>query len=406
MDNKEEIKSSAIKGSAIVTLYDAKTGKVVDEVKKENYITFWTYREFVNAITTAILSSNSVFSKPSANMPLKRIILTSSANPADEDVPILGNMVGWADRTLYSGSDTLRGSMNQAESYVASQGDTYLIHYVFDWPTHAGNGVFQTILWNVGNKEYNSMDLPLFLSPFIYDGSSSGVAVGGVAVNSERQMFYSGYEGYRLYKVQLDENYTNGILLSYKDVPNKIADITWDWDQQCLWASHPDNKKIASYTSDLDYISDFNVPFSPIGIVWVNGNIYVSDTTNKIYCVNPLTGDYTFFCNSPVPSQYLTWDYKGQIWTGEGNTATALNIKTGAPVTSWVWVETMSLEFIPPTAPGIENIRIIERNLQYNRFYLLTPPRYGARLLLPRPVEKTSNNTMKITYEFMIKLGG
>lgn len=81
--------------------------------------------------------------------PLRHLTLTDWDRPEHKDTPsICGKQLATAmTGYLYSGSSTTQGTYNSAESGRRINSDGQLIQsYVYDWPTHAANGTFQS-LW-------------------------------------------------------------------------------------------------------------------------------------------------------------------------------------------------------------------------------------------------------------------
>lgn len=78
--------------------------------------------------------------------PMNTLMLTSADHPVDTAERVVkGQTIGWANKqSPYSGSDVQRGVVNLVESVTS--GRTYY-RWVFDWPTHAANGTYQSIYW-------------------------------------------------------------------------------------------------------------------------------------------------------------------------------------------------------------------------------------------------------------------
>jgi len=148
-----------IKGRASVYLYNARTGRLEVEAHTPNIIYPEVYQwlrsyQWDKFCTGAYNKTNSY----GGYWEMNNIYLTTSDRPETERVNIWnydnrnvsganpGKMIGWANKSTYQGTDTLRGTPNTAESYA----NNTKIHWVFDWPTNAGNGTFQSIIW--GNQ--------------------------------------------------------------------------------------------------------------------------------------------------------------------------------------------------------------------------------------------------------------
>lgn len=78
--------------------------------------------------------------------PFNTLLLTTADHPVDTaERTVKGASVGWANKqSPYSGADHQRGVVNLVDSVVS--GRTYY-RWVFDWPTNAANGTFQSIYW-------------------------------------------------------------------------------------------------------------------------------------------------------------------------------------------------------------------------------------------------------------------
>jgi outer membrane protein assembly factor BamB len=297
-------KDSKIRGIVKVNLFDKDSGKKILEAKTENIITALGYEYFRWAIQDGIIR-NSSFTKPTFNNPFNMIALYSANEPEkDEPYPNEGNLVGYSNLYTYSGTDTLRGTINLSESNINY--NKYLrIHLVFDWPTHAANGTFQTIIWAYSyllQFKYSS-----FASP---DSSPRGLA----------------------------------------------------WDGTNLWLAGNSTDKIYKLNpSTGEVISSFASPDSlPQGLAWDGTNLWLAgDSTDKIYKLNPSTGEVISSFASPDSSP------RGLAWDGTN-----------------LWLA------------GDNNVRI----------YKLEQALYGARTLLPSPITKTSQQTMKIEYDFVFQV--
>lgn len=96
--------------------------------------------------------------------PMNTLMLTTADHPIDTaERMVRGQTVGWANKqSPYSGSDSQRGVVNLVESVTS--GRTYY-RWVFDWPTHAANGTYQSIYWAGchGNDSSNGLGVVAWL---------------------------------------------------------------------------------------------------------------------------------------------------------------------------------------------------------------------------------------------------
>ena len=143
---KHKPENVTAKGIATMQLTNVETGEVDYEVRSENII-----MDFIgkNAYNYAFFTRMSGLDGGTL-YPFDSIHLTNWNEDEKANTPcFLGVRRGWAHRTDgYVGTDTLRGTINSAETrtYVNNDGK-YVMSFVFDWPTHAANGTFNSILW-------------------------------------------------------------------------------------------------------------------------------------------------------------------------------------------------------------------------------------------------------------------
>lgn len=138
-------------GTATIKLYDSLTGKQTYEAKSENrisavfgniaYLEGFYYPILDNCIEYLLSDIYSTY-------PFRVMSLTTGDIPEDPyDYFTWGSVIGYADCVdSYSGSDNLRGSINQSETTRTSGKK----HYVIDFPTNAANGTFRSIYWSGG----------------------------------------------------------------------------------------------------------------------------------------------------------------------------------------------------------------------------------------------------------------
>lgn len=132
-----------------VQLYEAESGKIIEEAKTENAITPFFECSAYGTIAQR-LNINSLYG--GCEYPaFESIVLSDSDIGELEDLYFIhGNVVGMCNRedTSGAGSHKQRGTYNSAESYSKVEDNGYRhIHLVYDWPTSAGNGKIQNIYW-------------------------------------------------------------------------------------------------------------------------------------------------------------------------------------------------------------------------------------------------------------------
>ena len=150
-----------IRGTGIVQLINSKTGDIEVEAKSENIITnakaiITYFNEFVSGIGNTNINRNNIIDKIDSD-PFDKIYVVELSNtgiePVNEDidvvhVPLTHSVICYAERmTPFSGADTSRGTINEKESKFYKEGNDFVAHFVFDFPTHVGNGSFDCIYW-------------------------------------------------------------------------------------------------------------------------------------------------------------------------------------------------------------------------------------------------------------------
>lgn len=132
-----------------IQLCDAASGQIVEEAVTENAITplleSMSYGDIAQKLNYSTL--NGTYDFPN----FSTIALSDSGISELEDLYFIhGNIIGICGRedTSGTGTSTIKGIYNAAESYSKFEGNGYKhIHLVYDWPTSSGNGKIQNIYW-------------------------------------------------------------------------------------------------------------------------------------------------------------------------------------------------------------------------------------------------------------------
>lgn len=380
-------KNKPMQGLVTVELFDAKTYEKIKEIKSKNIITKHGYRHIQSKIIQAILAGGSV-STPNLANDFWQIMLWSTTNPEiDESFPLLGNLVGWSNIQTYSGSDTLRGTINIAETSIITdaEGIYTRLHLVFDWPTHAANGTFQTIIFSPVTDPVAALKLfsiSNIVGPDIYpydlewDGSNLWVAGDNTG---------------KVYKINPD---TGAVITTFNNQGGAPRGVTWDGTN--LWTAEIINAGIYKINPDTGEVISSIVPPTtyPTGLAWDGTNLWVvAVDTNRIYQLNPTTGDVISYFAIPSNSAGLTWD-GSNLWLSNMSTKLIYIIdpNTGTTFNSYANISGGL------TLAG--NI-LFAANIGSNVIYKILRTMYSTRTLLPTPISKSSANTMKVHYDFV-----
>lgn len=129
-----------------------------------NWLTEMCYKTYYDGYVAwrYSTSGSSTQSDPryTYSWPLRRFYLTDWTGAENANTPMVcGRTIGWAETGyLYSGSSTTQGSFNNAEhKWRINENDQRVFTLVYDFPTHAANGTFQSVwLCSGTNEAYDS----------------------------------------------------------------------------------------------------------------------------------------------------------------------------------------------------------------------------------------------------------
>jgi len=197
-------KNGDVQGIATIQLFDAKTGALELEAKTHNIIYQAVY-DWLKSYQWDKFCAGA-FNKTNTYQGyfnMDNIYLTTSTLPENTPYNIFNYdclTIGWANKATYSGSDTQRGTPNSAETYANDE----KIHWVFDWPTHAANGTFQTIIWS------NTLVLTAIYEGPINVGINTGTGWSGFGLACDGSYLYAlSWDG-QLYKLTTSGTLING----------------------------------------------------------------------------------------------------------------------------------------------------------------------------------------------------
>lgn len=408
---KKKPLNSPMINTTTVQLFDAKTGKKIREIKSENIILNATAKfaymdYFYNRIKGSISSTAYI-------APWQVLVLTDSNSSEDATLTYLkGNIIAWADKaTPYSGTDGSRGSVNLSETSLDAAGNGDL-HFVFDFPTNAANGTFQTVWW-AGAKA------PSLLQQWSYRGISP-VVVSGCVISCISVSAGGSFSKYSL----TDGSYQGSI--STVNLP-QIYCTGGEYDGTNVWILDASAQKIHKFTGDMTVwlssvaITGWNTATwgnasSTSDITELNGTLYVISYNYFVVSINASTGaciagtDIRVRCglasNFSASSTGITCDGAGKFYVSY-------------PDPNIIFILDVNLNYLGIIAspPNYNNPRTssYDRTNGYIYYwsnyggglygikcavYSASP---GAQNLLPSPVTKTATNTMKIQYDFQIQ---
>lgn len=391
INNKD---TKPVRGFATVELFD-KLGKKILKEKTENTLTYLEANRIkwrVKQDFCVGIPSNSLSEPP---FMLNNIVLDSSNKEVSPNSPIknIGTVIGWSDKTEYSGTDTKRGSLNPSRSYAV---DGYA-RWSFYWLPHSGNGTFQSIIWSFSGGTIYTSTYTSFFAPdphptgIVWDGNGFWVS----ALNSNKIFKIAPYPSQLLPNraIAIDE-------ISAPD-PNCMA---LAWDGTNLWAAGYDTQRIYKINPNVyqGVITSFPSPGSaPYGLTWDGTNLLIADITDRfrIFKVNPQNGSIISSFVSPTYTRNITWDGEN-IWAvasfAAPRHAYKMNPSNGDIITY------LNIPDDDPWGISWDGTNLLVTGRSSNKIYRLGAA-IGAVTRLSNPITKTDANVMRVTYDFVFQ---
>lgn len=405
-------KAAPVRGFAKLELFDDLTGKKIEEITSENFISKYVYQYWEQLMRKSFiyhegskLGDVSGFSTllPS---PFQSVVLLDYDKPEDENERIApGKIVGYARPSIYSGSDTKRGSINLVESFANAE----QLHFVFDFPTHAANGTFQSIAW-VADAFFGSNGVWPMFNNLTFPGSSGALKGRGLAVtNTEIYIKDSQSAKVRVYdkatfrgessqsKKEFDLAYTNvtamvyamGYLWTVGAGDNKIRKV----DPQTGAVVQTITPSGGSLPNRFNGITFDGVDF------WVTWNNYSSSTQALVFRI----GQDGTVKQAWQETNKKYWDIaympeRDFLIIADRNDINGLQVrdKNGG----WIcYLDSRLLDF--DHCIDYNNGEVWYTSYQQNLTKHINAG-LSARTLLPSAVTKTNMNTMKVTYDFIL----
>lgn len=415
---------------------------------------YWQLSKEYNGPMNHFLSYGNLFGYEQnyvSNAPFRRLLLTTNDNPEVPNVErvVRGSVVGWADKSdTYSGVSTKQGTVNPNESYM-TKGQ---MHFVFDFPTHVANGTFSSIYWaqdesqNYGHvNDYNYITLSLpqgaiwsssvfnnnlaaYRDGYFYfmfgSATSSSTVIAKYSINIEAKTatFISSVEINLSHSIaagfDIDPSTgdiwimsTNANLYRYNGTTGEPYNFNEhgfgsnNWIDVEKWAGTPSGK----YSTD-----------THLGGCLIDGNdLYVKMYVGSKSSSSPYYDLRNHYHIARFDKNTMTLldilderNYgSGKIYKQNGRFFSGLDEFNSA----WKKDGSCALPFYSSAETNIHNGIFLNDDIGMISYlnhsdtdkFRISRHRlgcFGARNLLPSPVEKTSSSTMKITYDFIFDI--
>lgn len=403
-------------GTATIKLFDSLTGKQTYEAKSENRISaIFGNIAYLQGFYYPILDNtqNSLLYDIYTSLPFRMMALTTGDISEDPyDYFTWGNLVGYADGiTPYSGSDNLRGSVNQSETTRI----TGTKHYVIDFPTNAANGTFRSIYWS-GGVPVNTPTSPklnyTYTKKTLEKGTSSTSLSDYNLCTDETNLYVLKINSTNIY-VYDKVTYEKKSNITLVDTSIAIA-----YDGVNFWSllSTGSFKKldknfsvISTYPKSSAISSDIPRSLQFYDIEVNEANVYISyggyrESSGSLQkgCIAKYNKDGTFSEKSDL---YLDYVYNIPI-------TKITNNKLLVVVNSSLCLQLNSnLTAYGNINSNLTNYKSIKWDNDTSTIFTYTSNYYGelkheyiipasAHTLLPEAITKTPTNTMKIQYDF------
>ncbi|MED4904131.1 hypothetical protein [Parageobacillus thermoglucosidasius] len=400
-----------VRGLVKLELFDDLTGKKIEEIKSENFISkyvhlYWEQlmrRSFIYHLNSQ-QGNLSGFSSL-LDFPFNTFWLLDYNKPEDPENERIapGKVVGYATRYTYSGSDTKRGSINLAESFANAE----QIHYVFDFPTHAANGTFQSLIWS------SAVEDSYIMWPYVryttFSGSGFIMRSSGIAI-TDTEVFIRSEEDdkVRVY----DKNTFKGassqpkreFYLQYSNV------LAMCYAMGYLWTVSYQDGKIRKVDpqngTTLETITPNGGPSSLSGITFDGVDFWVTDST---YSSTPQALVFRVGLDGTIKQAWQDtyrryWDIAYipeydlfMLADGASNSGMTIRNRNGEFIC--MFRTTFLIGYYH--AVDYKNGEVWHTNLN-NDITKQINGGLAARTLLPSAVTKTNMNTMKVTYDFIL----
>ena len=373
------------KGKVMVQLFD-ENGQIINEQKSENFITKTVQRYFDHVMRNVFTRNRVTGGHDVYNYtldPFHSMVLTDATHPEDPQNEWIraGNVIGYAGTTgTYSGSDVLRGSYNTSESFTNRE----QVHIVVDFPSHAGNGTFQSIYFS---SEYESLNVAS--QNQVYNEALAEIQKHNGKIYAKPRTGN--------YLLVFDDNFNTieqiegiGNFNDFWIVGNVIYYVSNTFDITSAPLNDPTNRTLVVTLGE----RASGIVRHELSGRWYtkyNNTIYVYDSGwNLISSFEDINGQAGGGMTGVFDEGVIT-DAGTFIWVGGGydNDMTSLNNNTSNNIRMVGFFDEYIFVYFFSTVNQQRTLRIPLVNI-------------GSRALLDEPVTKGNTQTMKITYDFML----
>ena len=403
----EMIDHPNIKPKGLIKIELFEDDKKIQEVNTHNFIAKgmdYLYKLMVKDLFTRARATGAINICSQMIDPFRFIRLTDANHPEAPETEWLlkGKEVGYADSTkTYSGSDTKLGSYNTKESFTTLK----QVHMVFDFPTHAVNEPFQSIYFTSDFVDYFVSDnvRQNLQRPFVNQGEGvlfakkhngeiwvlhSSSSSSGSSSSSSSGSSISRYDN----EFNLIQTYT---------LPSVVYDFEIVGDMIYYVKDTSSNQIVRAPLNNPTNWEELNVDSPSIGRY--AGIIY--DSTNNQFIIS--SSDSSSSSSSSSISRYdnefnliSTMDYTHP----NGGYYFQKLVSVDGEIFVNGYYRSYRL-----TETGVERVNgglfmgEIDNMMVDRAGYIVPKFSISSRCLLDEPIHKSNNQTMKITYDFILE---
>lgn len=336
---------SKLHGHTVLTLTDAKTGKELKRIEKDNLVTGAVAQIFAQNYLGAIKYADIT---PVRDM-FGGVLLFYDALTESEDTvqlpdPSANPVIAYAGQTAHATANPKRGNPNNAQGGSGPTLDGKGYKFVWDWATNQGNGTISAAaltyknFGDIGPDPNPCVDSEL---PFIYNGNKSAVTLTGdrAARGSFASQLHNlvcvtdgGATGYHFdlasatltklalnYKAQGVNNVLTGASVvstkTFESTPTKYGGITWEASTGLFYiVDFPDTSTCTITEYDPSTDTSTTKTFSRTGVTFNRVNTPYDPDDNAPCFINKFAkcGNY-FFVYGGTGMYRLDWTQPSDI---------------------------------------------------------------------------------------------
>lgn len=371
------------RGLIKIELFDELTGKKKEEIKTHNFISIGFKNHLMKlamkSLFTNYRNTGGVNFYDNIKDPFNCMYLTdaSHSEQPNSEWLIKGRRIGYAyTNGTYSGPSTMRGSYNATESFTRLD----QVRIVVDFPTHAANGSFQSIYFTYDGSKFSNTSYFSKFGVYVVKVKKYGNYIYALTNSSTSSSTFNKY----------DLNYN---LIETYNLPESKTDFEI-YNDYIYFSSNSTSRAVQRATlSNPTSLTTIVTGYNAGGIcfdVAKNQFIVVSSTSNS---GSGRVSIHKYDINFNLLS------------TNETNYTNSYNsIKTTYDNGDIIIDDQILIGNDYLTFAGIHECRgIIDDEMVLSDGAVIPKIGISSRALLDSPVTKTSNSTMKITYDFILE---